>query len=200
MPVMPGTWQCPSSTTRPDGTDFYNGDIRIVLPNTGVVLTGPIPGNGCTADSPGSSWSNPPDELEVNRSCLYNMKLGDDADTNGTRWLNHTLHEFGHALGLSHEHARSDANDSSCTESGYGGSANTGFMTPYDRKSVMHYQFLSCGIHGNYDHTGLSASDTWPCISSIRRKTAPPNSLGKRFCAQVKTCNFSRPGNGGGQT
>ena len=159
MPVMPGTWQCPSPTTRPDGTDFYNGDIRIVLPGTGVVLTGPIPGNGCTADSPGSSWSNPPDELEVNRSCLYNMKLGDDADTNGTRWLNHTLHEFGHALGLSHEHARSDANDSSCTESGYGGSANTGFMTPYDRKSVMHYQFLSCGIHGNYDHTGFSAWD-----------------------------------------
>jgi hypothetical protein len=32
-------------------------------------------------------------------------------------------------------------------------------MTPYDRFSVMHYQFLACGINGNYDNTGLSEFD-----------------------------------------
>ena len=32
-------------------------------------------------------------------------------------------------------------------------------MTPYDRFSVMHYQFLTCGINGNYDNTGLSELD-----------------------------------------
>jgi PKD repeat protein len=32
-------------------------------------------------------------------------------------------------------------------------------MTPYDRDSVMHYMFTSCGINGNYDFTGLSALD-----------------------------------------
>jgi hypothetical protein len=32
-------------------------------------------------------------------------------------------------------------------------------MTPYDRFSVMHYQFTACGINGNYDYNGLSAYD-----------------------------------------
>jgi hypothetical protein len=32
-------------------------------------------------------------------------------------------------------------------------------MTPYDRNSVMHYQFLSCGIDGNYGYDGFSDWD-----------------------------------------
>jgi len=86
------------------------------------------------------------------------MKLGDDPG-NATPYLNHTLHEFGHALGLAHEHQRTDATSAICKASGFGGSISTGFLTPYDRDSVMNYQFLSCGINGNYAYTGLSDWD-----------------------------------------
>ena len=86
------------------------------------------------------SWSNAPDDLAAHRSCLYNLKLGDDP-WNDTPYLNHTLHEFGHGLGLSHEHVRDDANISSCTESGYGGNYSDGKITAYDKRSVMHYDF-----------------------------------------------------------
>ena len=56
-------------------------------------------------------------EFAANRPCVFNMHLGDDnfTDTNlgdpaggSTPFVNHTLHEFGHALGLGHEHDRLD--------------------------------------------------------------------------------------------
>src|SRR5205085_1411460 len=76
---------------------------------------------------------------------------------NGDPYLNHTLHEFGHALGLAHEHQRADVN-ANCTEPNYGGGV-TSYLTPYDRASVMHYQFVSCHIDGNYGISGLSYYD-----------------------------------------
>lgn len=160
---------CPAPTTQANGNDSYANDIRVILPSINISGTGAVPGKGCPMfkDANGhynggndgwGSWSNSPNDLTPNRSCLYNLKLGDDP-WNATPYLNHTLHEFGHALGLAHEHTRNDVNVSGCTEGGYGGSASTGFITPYDRYSVMHYQFLSCGINGNYAHTGLSEWD-----------------------------------------
>jgi hypothetical protein len=172
------TGTCAAPTTLPNGNASYAGDIRVVLPNVngttvsgwqGPGGTGPVPGNGCPMfrDANGNytnenngwgSWSNAPDDLEPNRSCLYNLKLGDDAGPTGVPYLNHTLHEFGHALGLAHEHERNDV-DPTCQASGYGGSASSGFITPYDRDSVMHYQFTACRINGNYGYSGLSAWD-----------------------------------------
>jgi hypothetical protein len=84
----------------------------------------------------------------------------------GTPWLNHTLHEFGHALGLSHEHARADEN-AGCVPSSHGEYhiASTGYMTPYDKDSVMHYIFTAaetptCVQTGsNYSNAGLTAYD-----------------------------------------
>jgi len=162
---------CPAATPHPSNpsNDYYDGDIRVLIPAINVPRTGPVPGQGCpmfnqlgpggyNGENDGRSWSNAPADLEPNRSCLYNLNLGDDP-WNDTPYLNHTLHEFGHALGLSHEHARNDVNVSGCTEPGYGGSISSGFMTPYDRYSVMHYKFASCGINGNYDYTGLSGYD-----------------------------------------
>lgn len=161
---------CGAPTKAPDGTDRHDGDIRVVLPNTSAPFEGPVPGMGCRmfldangnynhGNEGGGSWSNSPVDLEPNRPCLYNLKLNDDGAA-GMPYLNHTLHEFGHALGLAHEHERDDVDRTlGCTESGFGGTASGGHLTRYDRFSVMHYQFLSCGIEGNYGRSGLSALD-----------------------------------------
>jgi hypothetical protein len=160
---------CAAPTRRPDGTEAYDGDIRVVLPHTSISGTGAVPGVGCPSfrDSMGNytggnegwgSWSNAPNDLATNRSCLYNLKLGDDGAA-GVPYLNHTLHEFGHALGLRHEHERTDVDRTlGCTESGFGGNG-TAFLTRYDQRSVMHYKFSSCNINGNYDNAGLSDLD-----------------------------------------
>lgn len=182
---------CPPPSTQAGGSDWYDGDIRLVIPGTSQSTTAyPVPGNGCFYyDNPGSSWSRPPWILNEAgaRACLFNLRLENDhPDTGpyaGIPYLNHTLHEFGHALGLGHEHVRSDVNDPTCNEiypiynqtdcqtahhvwlnnqctNGYFiGAYTEGFMTPYDRDSLMHYMFTTCGINGNYDFDGFSYYD-----------------------------------------
>lgn len=165
---------CPNSVPQQNGNDYFNGDIRVVLLNVGYTLgTNAVPGIGCPMTSqPNSSWSNAPNDLAANRPCVYNLRLGDDNANlrtgvpNPTPWINHTLHEFGHALGLAHEHARIDEN-AGCVPSSDGAyhTATTGFITPYDKDSVMHYQFTvaetpSCVQTGsNYSDQGLTEYD-----------------------------------------
>jgi hypothetical protein len=120
---------CPAPTTLPNGSEVYDGDIRVVLPFTSGKFYGMVPGVGCKmfldsagnydgGNDGGGSWSNAPNDLATNRGCQYNLKLNDDG-AGGVPYLNHTLHEFGHALGLSHEHARTDVDTSlGCTEPG----------------------------------------------------------------------------------
>lgn len=73
-------------------------DIRVLLPFTSAPWTG---GWG--------SWSNAPNDLATNRANLYNLKLGGEPyGASAMPYLNYTLHEFGHALGLSHEPERND--------------------------------------------------------------------------------------------
>jgi hypothetical protein len=159
---------CPAPTTQPNGNDYYAGDIRVALWNTNVSTSEPgtVPGKGCTAPKKNSSWSNPPDELELKRACQYNLVLGDDADATGTPYLNHTLHEFGHALGLVHEHARADENAQCVPATIDEYHAGTGgYITPYDKNSVMHYWWPAstlpnCQRTGsNYSQAGLTAYD-----------------------------------------
>ncbi|NVJ02079.1 hypothetical protein HV824_28710 [Myxococcus sp. AM009] len=163
---------CPSPIVLSNGNHWHGGDIRVVIPGTNSPFAGQVPDNGCPMfldanghyngkNNGGGSWSNAPSDLGANRGCRHNLKLGDDADAFGVPWKDHTLHEFGHALGLRHEHERNDVSGATCGASGYGGGASSGFLTPYDRDSVMHYQFLSCGIHGNYGHAGPS---TWDAL------------------------------------
>ena len=275
---------CSAPTLQSNGNEAYDGDIRVLLPFTSAPWTGAVPGVGCPMfrDANGEynggndgwgSWSNAPDDLATNRSCLYNLKLGDDG-ANGVPYLNHTLHEFGHALGLRHEHERKDVekqwvlhyfmtmkdvdqtkadniyaagyrnldevsgaavaqlqnivgfgtvaaaeklkmdatflthiaavtvavaktiygsgfttarkvadaqvaalqmipgftasadaqklkNDAAAAPARiiYGGGSTFGYLTEYDRKSVMHYKYTDAGINGNYDTTGLSDFD-----------------------------------------
>lgn len=146
------------------GKDYFGGDIRVVIPGINVSGTGMVPGNGCPmfggaaaydgGNDGWGSWSNAPDDLIANASCMYNLKLGDDP-WNADPYINHTLHEFGHNMGLSHEHAR---DDNTCNQPGTGGTS-AGYLTPYDRDSVMHYQFLACSIDGNYGYSGFSYYD-----------------------------------------
>lgn len=166
--------KCPASVPQLNGNDYYDGDIRVLLAGLDIPwTTGPVPGKGCPMTSaPASSWSNAPDDLVPNRPCLYNLQLGDDNGNlrtgvpNPTPWINHTLHEFGHALGLAHEHARADEN-AGCVPSTIGEYhvANTGYITPYDKDSVMHYQFTvaqtpTCVQTGsNYSDAGLTDYD-----------------------------------------
>jgi len=159
---------CPAPTTQPNGNDYYTGDIRVALWNTNVSTSEPgnVPGLGCTAPKKNSSWSNPPDELELKRACQYNLVLGDDADATGTPYLNHTLHEFGHGLGLVHEHARADEN-AQCVPTTHDEYhiLNSGYITPYDKDSVMHYWWPAstlpnCQQTGsNYSQAGLTGYD-----------------------------------------
>ena len=151
---------CPPAITGDDGNDVYNGGrFRIMLSGT-VALDAnfnadPVPGKGCTNRNVPSSWSAFPQEMDAQRSCLFNIKLGDDGDASGP-YQNHPLHEFGHALGLAHEHERNDIPPNRCD---IGGKIGKGFLTKYDPDSVMHYQFPKCEIDGNYGRRGLSVMD-----------------------------------------
>ena len=168
---------CPAPTWV-NGKDYYAGDIRVALLHTNVPVDPPgmVPGQGCTQTLVVSSWSNPPSDLDAKRPCQYNLKLGDDnldmtvgrpGRSTGTPWINHTLHEFGHALGLSHEHARADEN-AYCVPSTIAEyhMVNTGYITPYDKNSVMHYRFwpdevpqCSGQTGTNYSNDGLTYYD-----------------------------------------
>lgn len=102
-------------------------------------------------DNRSASWANAPHEVDLpeRRSCMYNFRLTD------TYYLNHTLHEFGHALGLAHEH---DHIDATCWDED--GTVTEGLLTPYDINSVMHYPYSDgCNAPGDKANTGFSDWD-----------------------------------------
>ncbi|MCI5157734.1 MAG: hypothetical protein D3906_04710 [Candidatus Electrothrix sp. AUS1_2] len=168
---------CPSS----DNESHYDGDIRVALMGTNVKVSPAddfVPGIGCPRRIGNTSWASSPAHLEELNSCQYNLKLGDDdvdmtvgdpdhPHHTGTPWLNHTLHEFGHALGLGHEHARLDEN-AQCVPvvEGEYHKFESDYITPYDKNSIMHYRFWpdevpQCTdfIGTNYSNEGLTSYD-----------------------------------------
>jgi hypothetical protein len=152
---------CPSPKPDANGNDVFEGDLRVVIPNTSVDATVAVPGKGCKrSDNKGwGSWGIFPGNKDARRNCLFTVKLGDDP-WRGEPYLNHTLHEFGHALGLAHEHIRYDADASHCVDKHIGGTRTAGLMTVYDPESVMHYSAsAACNVIGNYGRTGLSEKD-----------------------------------------
>jgi hypothetical protein len=154
---------CPPARRAADGKDFYDGDVRIALSGTSIDLAAraPLPGKGCAISMGGTGDFGlfPNQSAKDGHPCIYNVRLG----VEGPRahpYRNQVLHEIGHILGLYHEHQRSDVDYTLCHQRNFGADGGTdGYLTTYDRYSVMHYEFLRCGIHGNYDSSGLSDKD-----------------------------------------
>jgi hypothetical protein len=169
--------KCPPPKRGKDGKDIYDGDIRVLTNDSGIDPNVPMAGRGCpggrdkvglggwpverlpsaepSPDDPQSvAWSNFPAHTEQRLHCEYTMWLP------GVGYLNVTLHEFGHAVGLAHEHERIDVDPTYCD--GYvGGGNRSGLLTVYDPESVMHYsERAACTrIIGNYSTLGFSVKD-----------------------------------------
>lgn len=175
-PLDARDWRCPNTAAVNGQLPMGDlGDIRVLLFTDGNATlwnTDPVGGQGCAIVNPNSSWGATGNEPKLSRWCNFNIKLGDDAPARTNNYyLNHTLHEFGHKLGLQHEHDRSDAvcagggvaNGSVGQATDAAGNTVTStpaiFMTPFDSSSVMMYVLPACGSTGNYDFTGLSFYD-----------------------------------------
>jgi len=101
-----------------------------------------IPGRGCSRDNGNGNNAYYPGNNDAR--CEWNATVKSLANNN-------LLHEIGHAIGMVHEHERSD-NTSGCSSSG---ADNDGvWLTDYDLWSVMHYTSTGCS-----EHEGLSSKD-----------------------------------------
>jgi len=160
--------------------EMYPEDIRIVLDGTtfdGITTNRQIPSSysDCLDLGAYSSWAHFPHIVDHPgyRACPWNAAIGDDSDpstTPPTRYLDHPLHEIGHALGLAHEFLHEEyfkvegPNGSICSSSSgtpYG-VVNPGWiveLTHVDLKSVMLYHDTSCDVAGNYGFNGYSMQD-----------------------------------------
>ena len=84
------------------------------------------------------------------------------------------IHEFGHALGFSHDHNRKHGNPEWCKDKNQG-STGGWMITPYDLKSVMNYCNPKWGGDGN-----LSNLD----ITGLRKAYGSPGSSPNRNLAR----------------
>jgi hypothetical protein len=120
---------------------------------------------------------------EVSKSTLW---LRDDQ----LDWA--TVHEFGHAVGLDHEHARTD-NDGRCDASQgeqIGSDNNAWYVTAYDPSSVMNY----CGGRNRLSDMDIAG------LRTFYGTTGPAQCKGgtgeDATCPSSAGC-FTKPGNNG---
>lgn len=194
-PLVATDWRCPDTGSDENPEEGDLGDIRILLwtpSNDPWWITTPVGGHYCRIFNPwdpvkkgGPDWGAIGSGPHLSKWCNFNVKLS-EIHSVGIFYLNHTLHEVGHKLGLGHEFDRSDESldchfDDENKDPVVGTIENGKrtiadgvepknecammsepmiFMTLFDRDSVMHYQFPDCkDIIGNVGSTGFSALD-----------------------------------------
>ena len=147
-----------------DNDELYEGDIRVNL----------------TPHSNGTGSSRVGTDALLALAHHTTMELG--TDHTSPRFMYAAIHEFGHALGLEHEHQHPDANipwdrektyKLYCSRFGWSRAEvdvnvlplarNENLTyTPYDRHSIMHYKISSDYTLGDWEqaeNTQLSAGD-----------------------------------------
>ena len=135
-------------------SSIYQNDIRIRLISAwdNKEVGKPIPGRNCPNVFPNAPlWANYPSTYA--RSCKYTAQVMTNQP------INNYLHEFGHAIGLFHEHERSDA---TCVPAGtFTDPSGTPITRTPDTASVMYYVMNTptCQIPGNFGTGGLSNGD-----------------------------------------
>lgn len=151
----------------------YTTDLRIVIPNVQTTSSSNpydedlVP--GCNVENGGTSWANSYHTRQNRKNCLFNVKIGNDnyqsegfGDPSGgaAPFKDHALHEFGHSLGLGHEHMRADTAERIKTAHGKN-TTSTAYTTRYDPQSVMHYTYRGHENYapGNYANKGFSELD-----------------------------------------
>jgi hypothetical protein len=151
----------------------YTTELRIIIPSVSTPShSNPYSANlvpGCNINNEGGSWAQSHTKRQERKKCLFNVKIGNDNyqsagfgdPSGGSRpFKDHALHEFGHALGLGHEHMREDT--AQRIKNTHGENANLRrYVTSYDPKSVMHYTYRGHinFAPGNYANKGLSSLD-----------------------------------------
>lgn len=151
----------------------YTTDLRIVIPNVQTTSSSNPYGEalvpGCTIENGGTSWAQSHHTRQNRKDCLFNVKIGNDnyqaarfGDPSGgiAPFRDHALHEFGHALGLGHEHKRVDTSER--IKSAHGEDTPLrDYTTRYDPQSVMHYTYPGHENYapGNYANKGFSELD-----------------------------------------
>jgi len=183
--MMENGGRCPPPRLSSDGRfDINDGDLRIGIPGTldydgKTPITGLRLGRGCADPGATPWWSNFPgnkDKPEF-RACRLTTFVRKEMR------LNKILHELGHAVGMYHEHERtdvpmSDPKVATCFrdvkyfgKSIAPGAPGITHVTPYDRDSVMHYEInhridptnvpaaSTCNLGNDNGNTGLSTLD-----------------------------------------
>lgn len=121
--------------------------------NGGVSAGGGLSMVGMTASSCGADCLGATMRLDISQTGTFPAKTSRYRNFTVTRTRATAIHEFGHAIGLMHEHERADANDCDRSDgSVVSESSRYVYVTDYDSNSIMNY------CHSG-DQTTLSKSD-----------------------------------------
>jgi hypothetical protein len=110
----------------------------------GITAGGGLSMVGMTSTSCGSDCEGGTMRLDISRTGAFPSKGSSYRNFAMTRTRATAIHEFGHAIGLMHEHERSDADDCDRSDgSVVADDSRYTYVTEYDGNSIMNYCHLS---------------------------------------------------------